>query len=160
MNCFPMKRAFLVLGCLVCSGPVLASTIYKCTDPGGGILISNSKVDKSCRAVVSGADPAPASAPVGAKPRGAAANPSPAGFPKVAEDTQKARDNDRKRILEQEQASEQKNLEQARKELAEQEAIKSPDPTRTVERLQPYRDRVSQHERNLQAIAKELSAIR
>ena len=46
------------------------------------------------------------------------------------------------------------------KELAEQEAIKSPDPTRTVERLQPYRDRVSQHERNLQAIAKELSAMR
>lgn len=155
-----MKRSVLVLGLFVCASPVLASTIYKCTDANGGVLISNSKVDKNCRAVVSGADPAPSPAPAGSKPKGAAANPSPAGFPKVGEDTQKARDNDRKHILEQEQASEQKSLEQARKELAEQEAIKSPDPTRTVERLQPYRDRVSQHERNLQAIAKELSAMR
>ena len=41
---------------------------------------------------------------------GAAANPTPAGFPKVQEDAQKARDTDRKRILEQELAGEQRSL--------------------------------------------------
>ncbi|MBS1191078.1 MAG: hypothetical protein H6R10_2870 [Rhodocyclaceae bacterium] len=132
--------------------PAAASTIYKCTDENGAILISNAKVDKNCKPVVSAPDtsvPAPrAKAP-------AAANPSPAGFPKVAEDTQKARDGDRRRILEQELASEQKSLEAARKDLSDQEAAKaSPD------RLQPYRDRLGQHERNIQAINRELSNLK
>jgi hypothetical protein len=65
-----------------------------------------------------------AGTPPRAKPVGAAANPSPAGFPRVQEDTQKARDTDRRHILEQELAGEQRNLEQARKELAEQEALR------------------------------------
>jgi hypothetical protein len=42
----------------------------------------------------------------------------------VQEDTQKARDGDRRHILEQELAGEQRSLEQAKKELAEQEALR------------------------------------
>jgi DNA polymerase III delta prime subunit len=81
----------------------------------------------------------------------------------VQDDTQKARDNDRKRILEQELAGEQRSLEQAKKELAEQEAVRLGDERnyqKMLDRLQPYKDRVGQHERNIQAIQKELGALR
>jgi hypothetical protein len=141
--------------------PVAAQTIYKCTDEHGGTLISNTKVNKNCKAVSSSPEssmPAPK-----ARPSSAAANPTPAGFPRVQEDAQKARDTDRQRILEQEMAGEQRNLEQAKKELAEQEAVRSGDEKnyqRVLDRLQPYKDRVSQHERNIQAIQKEVSKLR
>lgn len=73
------------------------------------------------------------------------------------EGAQKARDNDRRHILEQELATERRQLEQARRDLAEQEAVR---PAAPAERLLPYRDRIGQHERNLQAIQKELSGLR
>lgn len=142
---------------------VQAQTIYRCTDANGGTLISNTRIDKNCKPIVTGPDsslPAPKARPGAA---GAAANPSPAGFPRVQEDAQKARDNDRRRILEQELASEQRNLEQAKKDLAEQEAVRFGDERnyqKVLDRLQPYKDRVAQHERNIQAIQKELGALR
>lgn len=156
-----MTRKLVASLSLLIALPAAASTIYKCTDEGGGTLISNSRVNKSCQPVVSGPDssmPAPK-----AKAPGAAANPSPAGFPRVAEDTQKARDNDRRRILEQELAGEQKGLEAAKKDLADQEAVRTGDEKnyqRVLDRLQPYKDRVVQHERNIQAIQKELNNLR
>jgi len=97
--------------------------------------------------------PAPKSA---GKPGGAAANPTPGSFPKVQEDTQKARDGDRRHILEQELAAEQRNLDQSRKELGEQERAVGDKP----DRLLPYKDSVAQHERNIQAIQKELNNLK
>jgi hypothetical protein len=143
--------------------PATAQTIYKCTDAGGGTLISNTKVDKNCKAVASSPEssmPAPKARPAIS---GAAANPSPAGFPRVQEDTQKARDTDRRRILEQELAGEQRNLEQAKKDLAEQESIRNGDEKnyqRVQDRLVPYKERVAQHERNIQAVQKEMGNLR
>lgn len=137
--------------------PGFAQTIYKCVDATGGTLISTTRVDKNCKAIVSSPE---STVPAPAKPKvatGAAANPTPGGFPRVGEDTQKARDNDRRHILEQELAGEQRSLEQAKRDLTEQEAVRAPGG---AERLAPYRERVAQHERNLQAIQKELSALR
>lgn len=156
-----IKRSPMTLLLTVLALPVTADTIYKCTDANGGTLISNTRVDKSCKPVVSGPDssvPAPR-----AKAPGATANPSPSSFPKVQEDTQKSRDTDRRRILEQEMSGEQRNLEQAKKELVEQEAIRSGDERnfqRVLDRVQPYKDRVAQHERNIQQIQRELSNLR
>ncbi len=161
-----MKRRTISILLASLALPVSANTIYKCTDANGGILISNTRVDKNCKPVVSGPDssmPAPKPRAGAGISSGAAANPSPASFPKVQEDTQKARDTDRKRILEQEMAGEQRNLEQAKKELAEQEATRSGDERnyqRVLDRLQPYKDRVAQHERNIQQIQRELSNLR
>jgi hypothetical protein len=150
-----MIRFPFVLLSLVISPLAAANTIYKCTDENGSILISNTKVDKNCKPVVSNPD---TSLPAPPRPKAApsaSANPSPAGFPRVAEDTQKARDGDRRRILEQELVAEQRNLESARKDLSDQEAARvSPD------RLLPYKDRVGQHERNIQAINRELSNLK
>ena len=151
-----MTRCSLALLIAAVAMPVSAQTIYKCIDANGGTLISNTRVDKNCKAVVSGPEssmsPPP---PPRAKSVGASANPSPAGFPRVQEDTQRARDTDRRHILDQELAGEQRNLEQARKDLSEQEALRG-----SPERMAPYRDRVAQHERNIQAIQKELSNLR
>lgn len=154
-----MTRSTLALLFAAAAMPLSAQTIYRCTDANGGMLISNAKVDKSCKAVVISPDstlPAPR-----AKAAGAAANPTPSSFPKVGEDTQKARDTDRKRILEQELAGEQRSLEQAQRDLADQQTARgSETPGAKVDRLQPYRDRVAQHERNIIAIQKELSGLR
>jgi hypothetical protein len=77
----------------------------------------------------------------------------------VQEDTQKARDGDRRHILEQELSGEQRSLDQARKDLAEQEAVR-PGAADSRDRVAPYKDRVAQHERNIQAIQKELANLR
>ena len=154
-----MTRSTLATLLLALALPASAETIYRCTDANGGMLISNTRVDKSCKAVVLPPDsslPAPRT-----KPSGAAANPSPAGFPRVQEDAQKARDTDRKRILEQELAGEQRSLDQAQRELADQESLRGRDGSASaLDRVQPYRDRVAQHERNIVAIQKELSGLR
>ena len=151
-----MMRYVLALLIAAVAGPVAAQTIYKCIDSNGGTLISNTRVDKNCKAVVSSPESqVPAPAPTKARLPNAAVNPSPSSFPRVQEDTQRARDIDRRHILDQELTGEQRNLEQARKDLSEQEGLRSPS-----ERLGPYRDRVAQHERNIQAIQKELANLR
>lgn len=154
-----MTRSTLAFLLAAFAVPAAAQTIYRCTDANGGMLISNTRVDKSCKAVVSSPDstlPAPK-----AKPGGAAATPTPGSFPRIPEDTQKARDTDRKRILEQELATEQRSLDQAQRELADQQRVRSSEGSASaLDRVQPYRDRVAQHERNIVAIQKELSGLR
>ncbi|MDE2439822.1 MAG: DUF4124 domain-containing protein [Betaproteobacteria bacterium] len=149
-----MTRSLLALMVALMPLTVSAQAIYKCVDANGSTTYASSRLDKNCKVISSGPEntlPAPK-----ARSGGAASNPSPAGFPRVGEDVQKARDGDRRLILEQELAGEQRNLEQAKKELAEQEATRGGPSDRTA----PYRDRVSQHERNIQAIQKELGNLK
>ena len=155
-----MTRLTIALLLASLSLPVTAQTIYKCMDAGGGTLISNTRVDKNCKAVAGSPE---SSMPAPRSRSAAAANPTPASFPRVQEDTQKARDGDRRHILEQEMSGEQRNLDLAKRELAEQETIRNSDERssqKTLDRVQPYKDRVGQHERNIQAIQKELSNLR
>lgn len=149
-----MMRSPLALLIALLPLSVSAQTIYRCIDASGGTVISNSRVEKNCKAISTGPENA-MPAPPKAKSPGAAANPSPAGFPRVQEDTQKARDGDRRHILEQELSGEQRNIEQARKDLSEQQSAGA-----SGDRLAPYRDRVGQHERNIQAIQKELGNLK
>ena len=153
-----MTRITLAAFFITLALPASAQTIYRCTDADGGMLISNTRMNKSCKPVVITQD---ATIPAPRKPAGASATPTPSGFPRVQEDTQKARDNDRKHILEQELSTEQRSLEQAQRELTEQQGLRPAESsTTTLDRIQPYRDRVAQHERNLVAIKKELSGLR
>jgi hypothetical protein len=98
-----------------------------------------------------------------------AKTPTPGNFPKVDDQTQKSRDGDRRRILEGELAAEQKNAEQAKKDLAEQEGIVLPSERmqggaisggKVQERIQQYRDKVALHQRNIEAIQKEIGNLR
>ncbi|WP_228111912.1 hypothetical protein [Zoogloea sp. 1C4] len=77
--------------------------------------------------------------------------------------TQKARDTDRRRILEEELATEQKSLEAARKELEEQESVRYGNERnyqKVLDRVQPYKDKVQLHERNIEALRREISNLR
>lgn len=154
-----MMRACVALLCAFAALPAAAQTIFKCIDANGGTLISNTRVDKNCKAMISNtesfAPPTPARPT--ARPAGASANPSPAGFPRVQEETQRARDGDRRHILEQELSGEQRNLDIARRELAEHEASRAPGG---AERAAQAREKVGQHERNIKAIQKELSNLK
>jgi hypothetical protein len=141
--------------------PVYAD-IYKCTEADGHVTYSN-VATKNCKKL--NLDPVNTSPP----PRADTKTPSPAAFPKVNDNTQKARDTDRRRILESELAAEQKNLEQAKKDLAEQEAVVLPGERmqggaisggKVEERLQPFKDKAALHERNIEAIRKEIANLR
>jgi len=87
---------------------------------------------------------------------------SPATFPKETDaDRMKAAARQRE-ILEKELAAEQAGLAKAREELAEQEAVRYGNErnyARVLERLQPYRDRVETHEKNIEALKRELTSL-
>jgi len=142
------------------ANPVHADIMYQCVDESGHKSFSNIKTSAKGAKCVSmdlgGSATAPASS---AQPR----MPTPATFPKVDQNSQKARDGDRRRILESELDTEQRNLEQAKKELAEQEEIRNGDERnyqRVLDRLQPYKDKAALHERNIEAIQREISNLR
>lgn len=157
------------LAALLAALPVRADVMYQCIDDSGHKSFSNMKSSAKgakCTAMDLGT---PATV---AAPRAATKTPTPTSFPKVDDSTQKARDTDRQRILDNELAAEQRSLDEAKKALAEQEAIILPNERmqfkggggisggKVDERMQPYRDRVALHERNIEAIQKEISKLR
>lgn len=132
---------------------------FKCIDANGRATYTNMKEEtkgKNCSVVMREISVVPAVPPA----RNAAANRSPEGFPKVDAATQKNRDGARRRILEEELGGEEKALAQAKTELAEQESIRTGDEKnyqRVLDRLQKYKDEVERHQKNVEALKKELS---
>ena len=151
-----LKATLLILVMISLASPMElgASTLYRCKDEFGHTTYTNYKADNRKCTVLS-RDETPSSKKSGSKSAGNTnVKPSPADFPKVASETQKNRDGDRRYILEQELTAEQKHLEEARKSLAEQ-------PTGGgVEHVQPIRDRIALHERNLDALRREMSNLK
>lgn len=155
-------RNALLIGLLGVASFSVHAEIYKCTDGSGHVTYSNVQ-SKGCMKL--NLEPISTVPP----PRSTAAKgPSPASFPKVEEGAQKARDNDRRKILEQELAAEQKSLGEAKKALADgeialpQERVQGGaiNQAKVQERIQPLRDQVQLHERNIEAINKELGNLR
>lgn len=151
-------RKLFIVGVGMLAAPPLWADVFKCVDDDGHVTYTNSKPSSQAKCTTLSRDQRVSTVP------GRAANtPSPAGFPKVGNDVQKARDNDRRKILDQELAAEEKNLDQAKKELAEQEAIRTGDERnyqRVLDRLQPFKDKVALHERNIEALKKEIGNLR
>jgi hypothetical protein len=145
----------------VLAAPARGDT-FKCIDANGRATYTNMKEEikgKNCSVVMREISVVPAVPPA----RSAAANPSPAGFPKVDPATQKNRDGARRRILEEELGGEEKALAQAKTELTEQESIRTGDEKnyqRVLDRLQKYKDAVERHEKNVVALKKELSNVK
>ena len=160
------KRYFPFVLCVLATASVEADVMYQCVDDSGHKTFSNIKAStKGAKCTPMDLGPA-TSVP---SPKAAARTPTPSSFPKVDDDSQKARDTDRRRILEGELSAEQKNLEQARKDLTEQEGKVLPEERiagggiaggKVQERVQPFKDKVALHERNIEAIQKELSKLR
>ena len=140
--------------------------IYECIDSGGNKTFTNEKsaaAAAGCKAMklppVSSVPPPPRQGAAGGAQKAA----TPGAFPKVDPSTQQQRDEARRKILEQELASEQKLLDQARQGLAEQEAIRlgsERNYQRVLDRLEPYKKKVALHESNVANLRKELSSLK
>lgn len=146
-----MKARTLVLATLF-GLPVTAqsSTLYKCTDASGAVLFTNQKTsNKNCKVLIQQTAPASSAASSAASRPRASAQPTPGDFPRVSNDQQRARDGDRRAILEKEMATEQQNLEQARKLLVNAGPQAAPG----------LHGAAALHERNIAALKKELGKL-
>ncbi len=153
------RRISLLL--MLFAGAAQADTLYKCTDPAGHTTYTNQKGDAKNCAILSQDKPVSTFAPPPTKPR--ANTPTPESFPKVSSETQKGRDSDRRRILEEELASERRSLDGAKRTLAEQEAVREGGERnyqKYLDRLKPLQDSVQLHERNIEALQKELGNLK
>lgn len=144
--------------------PVQAE-IYECIDSNGNKRFTNVKAEaKGCKLMsLPPVSSVPAPKPGAAKPAADAKSATPEGFPKVDPSTQQQRDTGRRKILEQELANEERLLDQAKKELAEQEATRlgsERNYQRVLERLEPYKKKVALHESNIANLRKEIGTLR
>jgi hypothetical protein len=153
----------LTLG-LAAGGPARAqqvTEIWKCQDERGRPLYTSDKREtagKKCELVSREVNVVPV--PPGAK--AAAKAPPPPGFPKESVNDRAAAKAKQRETLEKELAQEQQMLAEARRKLAEQEAIRTGDEknyAKVLARLQPYKDTVDVHEKNVEALRRELGNL-
>ena len=133
--------------------------IWECMDDSGNRRFTNIKSEsRGCKLI----DVGPTNTMPAGKPQ-AASKATPRDFPKVDGDTQRQRDAERRKILDQEMATEQKLLDQARKELSEQESQRfgsERNYQRVLDRLEPYKKKVKLHEDNIVSLRRELTSTR
>jgi hypothetical protein len=141
------------------AGVAQADTLYKCTDSSGHTAYTNQKSSgKTCK-VLSQDQPVSTFTPPKARPNAQ----TPESFPRINAETQKNRDGDRRKILDEELRTEREKLDTAKKALAEQEAIREggeKNYQRVLDRLKPYQEEVQLHERNIESLQKELDTPR
>jgi hypothetical protein len=163
-----MGVRWLILGILAASAlPAGAQTrteIYKCVDATGRASYTNDPREtagQKCELVTTQINvaPPPPKAARAAPPRDASARE----FPRESASERANAQGRQREILEKELAAEQVDLARAKQALAEQEAVRSGDErnyAKVLERLQPYRDRVETHEKNVEALRRELANTR
>ncbi len=159
-----MRYWMLPLLLLGFSGLVRAE-ISECMDSSGNKRFTNVKAESSGCKLMS-LPPVPSVPPPKQQTRDSDATRASAqggNFPKVEAPVQQQRDNERRKILEQELANEQKLLDQAKKDLAEQEGQRlgsERNYQRVLDRLEPFKKKVALHESNIANLRKELSSLR
>jgi len=164
------SRHLLFLMLLLMFATSAEADIYKCVDDVGHTTYTNDKpnnVSKGCtlmsRDLPVSSVPMPLPANNAHKSNNSTSSSSPAGFPKVDENTQKSRDGDRRKILETELANEMKLLDAAKEELAQQEGQRlggEKNYQKYLDRVERYKDSVQLHEHNIEAIRKEISNLK
>lgn len=133
--------------------------IFKCRDAEGRWTYTDDKrraEREKCEVVASQINVAPPPPPA-AKPAR-----SPASFPKESPTERASAKGRQREILEKELATEQQLLAKAKQSLAEQEAVRTGEErnfARVLERLQPYKDSVETHEKNVEALKRELANL-
>lgn len=152
----------LVVAAVAAPLAVAQGTVWKCMDADGRSHYTNVKDEAkgpNCKIV---SETKVSTVPAGKAPA-AVSTPTPASFPRVDKDTQKSRDESRRKILQDELATEQRSLTDAKAKLAEQEAIRNGDERnyqKVLDRLKPFQDTVERHEKNISALQRELANLR
>jgi septal ring factor EnvC (AmiA/AmiB activator) len=132
--------------------------IFKCRNESGQVTYTNDRRQaekQKCELVTSQINVAPPYRPAPSR--------SASGFPRETPTMSAAAKDRQRQILERELASEQRALAAAKQALAEQESVRSGDErnyARVQERLQPFVDTVQNHEKNIQALQRELGNLK
>jgi len=134
---------------------ILGGSMFRCATASGVSAYFN----------VPGAENYPSPSGSGNTSRGkTTATPSPAGFPKVDTATQKGRDDMRRKVLADELAAEEKLLADARISYANGAPVplgeEQANADKYRERIARLRQSVQLHERNIEALKKELGNMR
>ena len=145
----------------VLAGPARAqpvTEIWKCKGRDGRWTYTNDRNEaekQKCETVSRQVNVAPASK----APAGSAGS---AGFPKETPAERSSARERQREILEKELATEQTALAKAQQDLAAQESVRTGDErnyARVEERLQPFKDSVETHQKNIEALRRELSNL-
>lgn len=145
--------------------PALAqSDIFVCTDEQGRKTYQNTGTTRGCkrlevRPIVT--IPAPKLPP---QQRMAEAQATPVNFPRIDADTQRQRDQERRRILQDEVKAEEERLARLRQDFNDGQPERNGDETRNYaryqERVARMQEDITRAESNLAALRRELSLIR
>lgn len=163
-----MTKLLPRVGLLLCLGGMLLplgaqAQIYRCESADGTPLFQNAP-GKNCKALdLPSLTTVPAVRTPASGARTTTANAAPAEFPRVEAATQRTRDSDRKRILQDELSREQARLEEIRKEYNGGE----PERQGNERNYQKYLDRVerlkgdiSRSESNVASLRRELEGVK
>ena len=138
-----------------------ATEIYKCVDGTGRPLYTSDKRDtagKKCQLVSREINVVP-----GQRKPAAGASRELGRFPKETPDQVATAKGRQREILEKELAVEQTALTKARQDLAQQESVRQGNEqnyARVEERLRPFKDNIETHQKNIEALQRELSNLR
>jgi hypothetical protein len=162
------KRCIRALSwCLAAAFTVGASAqgpVCKYVDAAGNIVFSNLPPEKGYRRISCMGAEEPRRASGGTSGGAGRSTPTPAGFPSVDAETQKGRDDMRRKVLQDELAAEEKLLLEARAAFSNGAPPALPEeqaqPQRYADRIARLRQSVQLHERNVDALRRELGLPR
>ncbi|SFC03563.1 DUF4124 domain-containing protein [Massilia yuzhufengensis] len=161
-----LAAAFLLVPALH-TGAQAQGAIYKCVDEQNRVEFTDQN-RRGCKLLEGFSSPAPvrASAPIPAvRPPSAGPAPtvSPASFPRVDATQQRARDDDRRAILNEELREEEKKLAQLRGDFKGGEPERQGNErnyAKYQERVAGMRDEIGRTERNIEALRREITNVR
>jgi hypothetical protein len=158
-----MKRQLAALVFLSIVLPAHAqSEVYLCVDANGNREYKNTGATKGCKRIdLPGVSTVPS---VPKKPVTAqAASAKPTDFPRVNDTVQKARDSDRKQILQDEMRAEEQKLAEIRREYNNGEPERRGDErnyAKYQERSAALKDDLARTEKNVEALKRELGNLK
>ncbi len=160
------QSAFALLCGVLVQAPAWAD-IYLCVDAQGRREMTDVKKPGCKPLIVTGAIPAPPSRSGAARSRGNAspnvAAPAPANFPRVDNAQQKARDSDRRAILDEELVNEEKHLATLRRDFNNGEPERRPDERNVSKyqaRVNDLSASIKRSEANIKALKREIDGIK
>lgn len=165
-----MKRILVIAltgsSVALATAPALAqgsSSIWSCRDKEGKTHVTNVQEDTrgmDCRIVEQRVTVVPAGPSSMNTAR--ARTPTPTGYPKESPSKRASAKDKQRQILERELEQERGMLEKSKQALAEQEAVRYGDErnyARVLARLKPYQDTVEVHQKNVEALERELALL-
>jgi len=156
---------FVTFGAFPALAGAQATEIYKCVDGTGRPLYTSDKRDtagKKCALVSREINVVPGQKPNTGKPT-AGASRELGRFPRETPAQAATAKGRQREILQKELESEQSALAKAKQDLSQQEEVRSGNEqnyARVEERLRPFKDNIETHEKNIEALRRELSNLR